>query len=134
MLTSADLLDLDLGVRDPIIVCHFDHVLANILSAQTPIVYLSRYTLDHIRKRHSDLTDDELLFLPEAIARGLITKENMRPRHVTVCYQQPLGRRYIAALKLTGIKHAFYIDTFHRAREKQTTAMLSRGRILRTHK
>lgn len=132
MMKSEDLLDLALGLRDRIVVCELSRLIANFLTASTPQVTLSRFSLTHIRRDHRDMTLERLMLLPVAIKDGLIIREKARPQFLTVSYD--LGdERFIAVLKATERKHAIFVETFHRARPRQTKSLLKRGRIIRAH-
>lgn len=135
MITLNDLTNLALGVTDRLEVGRLDPLTANLIGATTPIVFLSRESLQHIRHRHPVLTAEEYLLLPAVIRNGLIIKETRRPTHIVISFQGAEEiRRYITVIKVTRGGHELYVKTLHRARERQTKALLTRGRILRNHK
>jgi hypothetical protein len=88
MMTAQDLAELELGIHEQIVVCHVPLIVANLLWAATPIVYLSRESLAHIWERHPDMTRERVLLLPKAIVCGLIVERTDRPRHLSVCYEE----------------------------------------------
>lgn len=135
MMTSENLADLALGVKDPIEVCRLDATLASILRVHTPVVFLSRYSLLHIRERHADMTAERLMLLPSALQKGLVIREARRPNHIVFCYQAAREtERYIAILKAAVAGHELFVQSFHRAKRRQTRTMLDRGKKLRDHK
>ena len=53
-----------------------------------PWVYLGQSGLQHIAQRHPDVEDLDLLWLPLAIASGIIVQVKARPRQILVGYSR----------------------------------------------
>ena len=97
-----------------------------------PWIYLSKESCIHIFEEHPCLQEFELLLLPHAITRGMLIRERDRQNCVVAIYQH-VGKRYIAAMKRSRSRE-IWVTTFHRARYKQTKALLKKGQIVRPHK
>jgi len=96
-------------------------------------VYLSGASLAHIAERHPDITDYDVLLLPQMIAKGLLIRENAKPNVLVVCYQFG-DKRLCASLKMaprTGFD--VWVLSLRRMRKRQTRAMLNRGTLIRPH-
>lgn len=104
------------------------------LGWRSPIVYLSAESLAHIAQRHPDISEFDVLLLPQMIAGGLLIRENAKPNVLVVCYQAG-DQRLCASLKMaprTGFD--IWVLSLRRMRQRQTRAMLNRGTLIRAHK
>lgn len=99
----------------------------------TQTVFLSADSALHILQQHSDhLEVPELLKIPTAIDRGLWIPD----RETSCClsyFDDKEFIRYIGAVKVTKRRHELYLSTFHRGANRQTKALLRRGKLLRAH-
>lgn len=104
------------------------------LGWKSPIVYLSGESLKHINDDHSDITDFDVLLLPQMIAGGLLIQENAKPHCLTVCHQGE-NKRICAVLKMAvSTKFDIWVCSVRPLKPKQTRAMLRRGTMIRPHK
>ena len=135
MIDIVTLRNLEAGTTDHILVGQVPLLCSRLLGWTTNLVHLSRYSLDHIRKRHPDLSLEELLWLPQALSNGLIFRDKKDSRIVNVCFQpQDCLTRYRVVLKYVPSAAETYVSTMHRMRARQTRTMLRRGEIIYTHK
>ena len=97
-------------------------------------VYIKGERLAHILN-HPDMTEIEVLLIPNALAYGLLLQERDRPERLIACYQHPEdeSKRYKAAVKVMDNGFEIWISTFHRTRRKQTKTLLARSIKLRDH-
>jgi hypothetical protein len=101
---------------------------------RSPIVYLSRDSLKHIRDKHPDLSNLDLLMMSPAIENGLLIREANKP-YVLACYQHPEdeARRFKVNIKAARGETDLWVHSFHRTHPRQTQALLRRGLKLRDH-
>lgn len=103
------------------------------LGWKCPWVYLGQSGLDHIAKRHPDVTDFDLLWLPLAIASGAIVTVTKNPRLVLVGYHAEGNRFYMSALKEAQLTTEIWVSSFYRAKQEKVTRIERKGRLLRRH-
>lgn len=133
-LTLADIGALRTQLYDPVAVGEFPNLIRVTLGLPVPIVYLSNQSLEHIAKRHPDVTDFDLLLLPFVIRHGLILRENKRPNIILAAYQVPMSqRRFVAVMKITGGKTEVWLSSFYRTKPSQTKQLLKKTKILKYH-
>lgn len=131
--TVQDLLD---GALETATVGFLQAFVASYFDAHTIEVKIGRNQILHIREVHPNMFPNDILHLKAAIRRGLLVQEFKRIKHLSCCYQNPTSpeRRYIAGLKFAAGFHELWVSTFHRAKERQTRAILKRSKsILRLH-
>jgi hypothetical protein len=133
-LTLEDLIALQKGERDPIVVGQIPFVVASGLGLRNHNIYLSRGSLRHVLEEHSDISLIDLLHLPFAISRGLLVRENAKPNVIIVSYlDNETGRRFISALKITQAGTEIWVSSFYKSKIRQTKRVIARGTILKTH-
>lgn len=114
-LTFADLDNLRRRVHDPIQIGELPNVIRVALNLRVPIVNFSKLTLDHINKKHPDITDTDLLLLPFVVRHGLILREKAKPSVLMAAYKDPMSdRHYLAAMKYTARACEVWLDSFYR--------------------
>lgn len=133
-MTLEDLIALQTGERDPIVVGQIPFEVASKLSLKNHNVYLSRGSLGHILVAHSDIALLDLLHLPLAVKRGLLVRENAKPNVIIVSYlDRESGRRFLAALKIAQEGTEIWLSSFYKSKIRQTKRVVARGTILKTH-
>lgn len=134
-LTLERLAYLDAGGIDCIEVGQIPYSVRQALGWRSTIVYLSRDSLAHIRQRHPDLSDLDLLLISPAIETGLLIREAGKP-YLLACYQHPEDekQRFKANIKAALGETDLWLHSFHRTHPRQTRALLKRGHKLRDHK
>lgn len=106
----------------------------SILGWRSPLVFLSRESLQHINDSHPDITDFDLLLLPDMIRSGLLIQEVAKPAYISACYQFDT-KRFCAVMKVaTRSRFDIWLVSMRRMKPRQTRAILKRGRIIRPHK
>ncbi len=103
------------------------------LGWRCPWVYLGRSGLQHIAERHRDITDFDLLWMPLAIASGVIVHIEKSPRQILVGYEAEPDRFYRAALKEAQNGTEVWVDSFYRVKIDQIKNISKEGPILRDH-
>lgn len=103
------------------------------LSWPCPWVYLGQSGLRHIAEKHPDVTDFDLLWLPLAIASGVVVQVEKNPRQVLVGYYADHGKNYRCALKSAKNGTEVWVDSFYRIKAKQVRQLSRQGPILRAH-
>ena len=116
-----------------IFVCHLDQKITELVGVSHTEVKLTKHRLNHIIDGHVDVKAKDLMFLPDAITRGLIIQEHLNPPSINICYQHPVieKRRYKVNIRCIGGE--LLIMSFHKTRKRQTRSLLKRGKILRRH-
>lgn len=133
-LTLSDLEDLRRKERDPIVVGELPNVIRLALGLRVPLVHLSNQSLKHIKARHPDITDFELLLIPFVVQKGLILQQQNRPKVILACYQQPAShRRFLAAMKVSDRGTEVWLDSFYRTRLRETARLLRKANVLKKH-
>ena len=134
ILTLGDIEALRMGLRSPIVVGELPFRIQTLLRLKVPNVYLSPSSLRHIKYRHPDIDDFDLLQLPFAIHSGLLLRENLKPNVLQACYQEPSShRRFVAVMKIVSTGCEVWLQSFHRLKKRQTAQILKRSKILKTH-
>ena len=110
-----------------------DPAHSSAIGARTHAVLLSRDTIVKQEDRHPDIGFDDYRLIPYAIRYGLIVHESARPRHLMFVFDDPWGRRYRVMIRSTTNGNEIYVTSCHKTRDRQTKALLSRGRDLRRH-
>jgi len=132
-ITLQDIHDLRSGWRDPINVGELPDAIRVLLALRVPQVHLSRASLEHIRVKHPDVTDFDLLLLTMAVERGMIMRERRKPNVLLGVYQEPAShRRFVAVMKIAAA-YEVWVTSFHRAHRRQTMQWLKRCELLRRH-
>lgn len=98
-----------------------------------PWVYLGQSGLSHIERDHKDVSEFDLLWLPLAIASGIIVHEQKDPRKVIVSYVAEPGRLYRCPLKSAQSGTEVWVSSFYRIQPKQFSDAGSKGKVLRAH-
>jgi hypothetical protein len=133
-LTLEDLIALQNGERDPVVVGQIPYDVAIKLSLRNHNIYLSGNSLEHILQDHSDISLIDLLHLPFAVSRGLLVREKAKQNVIVASYlDHETGRRFISALKIAQAGTEIWVSSFYRSKARQTKRLLSRGEILKTH-
>ena len=133
-LTLADIDALRAKQRDPIAVGEFPDSIRIKLGLRVPIVYLSETGLSHIKQRHPDIDDFDLLILPFAIRHGLILRELKKPQIVLSCYQEPTShRRFVAVMKVLDKKFEVWLTSLYRTKPKQTKQLMKKCEKSKDH-
>lgn len=130
--TLSDVQDLRAGRIASHLIGELPVAVCTILGWEHPWVYLSKESCQHIFEIHSDVTEFDLLALPAVIGGALLIRETHRPACLIASYVHET-KRYIATMKRARSLE-IWITTFHRSKPKQTSALIKRGTILRTHK
>ena len=134
ILTIGDLEALRIGLRSPIVIGEVPFAVQQVLQLRVPNVYLSPESLSHIKVRHPDVGDFDLLLLPMAISRGLLVREIAKPNVIQACYQDPESyKRFVAVMKITNRDSEIWLQSFHRLKKRQTAQILKRSTILKKH-
>lgn len=96
-------------------------------------VLLSPDTIVKQRQQHPDIDIDDYCVAPDVLRFGLVLHLPAWPRQLTFCYQHHTGWRYRLFVKSTMRGDELWVTSLHRTRQRQTKALLNRGRILRHH-
>lgn len=119
------------GRHDPLVVGPLPLVAVDYLKAKVPLVYLSRYSIQHILEEHPDVSLFDLLRAPIVLRDGLLIGD----RNCVVasyCVSEE-NIRYKAVVKCAGGGCDLWLTTFHRTAPRQTKSLLKRGKVLRLH-
>lgn len=101
------------------------------LGARLPYVYLSRWSLDKIFKKHADLSDFDLLAVQHLLNTGkIVTDPEERVVVACGCVGDP-ARLYKAAVKLAGSNCDAWLTGFYRTDQRHLRSVLRKGRLLR---
>jgi len=103
------------------------------IGANTHAVLLSRETIVKQETRHPDIGFDDYRLIPYAIRFGLVLHEATRPRHLMFVFDDPWGRRDRVMVRSTTNGNEIFVTSCHRTKQRQTKALLARGRSLRRH-
>ena len=130
---SADIDELTAHRRPQLAVGTIPHEVKIYFRCSKDVVYLSSESAVHILERHGDhIGKSEFLKLPAILERGLWIAD--RPECCSVSFHdQDLGRRYIAAVKVTKDRSRSYLTTLHFGQVRQVRALMRRGPLLRKH-
>lgn len=90
----------------------------------------------HICTRHPDITDDDLMLMPDAVARGEIVGEYKRERWGVICYRHPANENvhYTMPFRAADHGHQIFVRTFHKMSKRQVAQLYKRAYPLRIHK
>lgn len=124
--------NLKAGHYNPAVVGVLPQEAITYLRPATPLVFLSKETLEKNEREHPDVGLWEYLQIPDALRRGLIISERERPNCAVISFRTPSAVRYKVALKRTA-NGDIWITSFHRMAPAQTRRLLNRGGILRRH-
>ena len=134
MLELSEIAALREGRRDPILVGEFPLVVQDALKLKVNSVYISLASLKHIERRHTDVTDFDLLLLPVVLRNGLYLQEKTKRNIIISSYHDSIsGRRFVAVSKIAANKFEIYVSSFYRTKPRQTRRFLERCEIIRTH-
>jgi hypothetical protein len=130
----ADLEPLKLNPHASILVGRIPESIAAHFNWKARNVYLKGERLAHILA-HPDMVELDVLYIPNALASGLLLQELDRPDSLIACYQHPeiATKRFKAAVKVLDNGFEIWISTFHRTHARQTKALLARSHKLRDH-
>ena len=103
------------------------------LSWPCPWVYLGQSGLEHIAQKHPDVSDFDLLWIPLAIASGIIIQVKTNPKKLLVAYSAEPDRLYRCALKSAESGTEVWVDSFYRIGARQMSQMPKKGPMLRSH-
>ena len=133
-LTLEDLMALQNGERDPVVVGQIPYDVAIKISLRNHNIYLSGNSLQHILHAHSDISMIDLLHLPFAVSRGLLVREKAKQNVIIASYlDRETGRRFISALKIAQAGTEIWVSSFYRSKIRQTKRVVARGEILKNH-
>lgn len=111
------------------------HEGVSYLKAAISDVSISRESLIHIDKKHFDITDFEIITMAYGLQNGLFISDIRKENCLIINYIYPDNRiRYKMVIKSAANGTELWVSTFHRLRERQTKALLSRGHIIKKHK
>jgi hypothetical protein len=129
LLTESRILWESLGKIEP----HIAHAVG---ASHTRDVLFSLDSYKHIREHHPDITDDELLLMPDAVQHGEIVGEYRRDQWAVICYQHPIhkNKHYALPFRATRHGHQIFARTFHRMSDRQVKQLYRRGYPLRIQK
>lgn len=131
-LTLQDLFDCESGYRNPIIVGELPNALRVHLKLRVPQVHLSSESLAHIKKRHPDVDNFDLCFLPLVIERGVIMQERAKPQVIVSAYQDTEShRQYAAIMKVANVRCEVWLTSFRRVNPRQLQQWRKRHIMLR---
>jgi hypothetical protein len=132
-ITLQDIHDLRSGWRNPINVAELPDSIRVALNLRVPQVHFSQETLTHIRQKHPDVSDFDLLLITPAVERGMIMRERRKPNILLAVYQEPAShRRFVAVMKVAAV-YEIWLTSFHRAHRRQTAQWLKQCDLLRQH-
>ena len=118
---------------DPINMGESPDAIRVLLALRVPQVHLSRASLEHIRVKHPDVTDFDLLLLTMAMEREMIMRERRKPNVLLGVYQEPASHpRFVAVMKIAAA-YEVRVTSFHRAHRRQTMQWPERCDLLRRH-
>ncbi len=133
-LLLSDINDLRQKIRNPIHVGSLPYAIAKKLDLKNSNVYLSLDSYNHIKKKHADISDFDLLLFPFIIQHGLLAVEVRKPTIIMCSYLEPhIGKRYIASLKIAANKTEVWALSLYRARSRQTKVILKRATMIKSH-
>lgn len=98
-----------------------------------PYIYLGQTGLAHINKQHPDITDLDLLNLPQAIALGMLIHVKKDSRQLLVGYRNGQRAIYQSALKSAEKSTEIWVSSFYKVKPKRMRSMVRQGRLLRGH-
>ncbi len=130
-LTLQDLHDCETGWRTPIVVGELPDAIRVHLKLRVPQVHLSRESLAHIKKKHSDIDKYDLCFIPLVIERGAIMQERSKAILVSVYQDTESHRQYAAIMKITNALGEVCLTSFHRVHNRQVPKWRTRHIMLR---
>lgn len=112
------------------------HVAQAIGALHARDILFSLDSYKHIREHHPDVTDDELLLMPDAVRHGEIVAEARREQWAVICYEHPIHKDKYYALPFRAARHGHQIfaRTFHRMSDRQVRQLYRRGCPLRIQK
>lgn len=132
--TIEDIARLRAGWGGPITVGELPVDVARAMGLLVPLVYLSRESLEHIKRRHPDVTDYDLIAAPFVLKHGLILREVRRRNVYLASYVGTYcPKRMGLAMKVANPDREVYLETFHRVHYRQTRAWLKRCEVIKTH-
>jgi hypothetical protein len=133
-ITLGDIAKLRVGWCALIAVGELRIDVAKSMGVHSTTVYLTRESLVHINKDHSDITDADLLLSCLAIRDGLVMQEKAKPNAYVFSYVEPYSNlRYVAALKVASPDREILMTSFRRSRKRQTKAFQRRCKTIKTH-
>jgi hypothetical protein len=134
LLTRCDIYRAEKGAI--VRVCNIDDALSETLGLKSSLVSLSKDSLEHIRQKHPDITEWDILMLPEILKKGMVVREKSKPQFVVFslfCSEIP-RKRLNATVKFLPEKYENYVSTLHRAKYRELKRLLKRGDLLRRAK
>lgn len=135
LFTSDDIHKLVAGWRDYIHVGSFNDVLLARLRWQLGLIFLSRDSVIHIREKHPDITNNDLLWIPQAIEYGMVIRDERKLNLASVCFSpKDHSLRYRIILKRVRSEGEVFVASMHRMRHRQTKGMLTHGTLVRRHR
>ena len=133
-LELSDINDLKQKNRNPIHVGSLPYAIAKKLELKNSNVYLSLDSYNHIKKKHKDISDFDLLLFPFVIQHGLLAVERDKPTIIMCSYLEPhMGKRYLASLKIAANKTEIWALSMYRAKAHQTKVILQRATMIKSH-
>lgn len=110
-------------------VCHLDSDLMTEMGLQSSLVSLSPESLTHIRHRHPDISDWDILMIPRIISEGMVIQERKNPQFVvfSLFVSEAPRKRLNCTVKFLFGKQEAYISTLHKAQKRQLRGLQKRG-------
>lgn len=129
-----DIALLAIGATHKIIAARLGFDVMNLLRAQTDQLWLSRRTLQKIGSKHSDMTVDDILLIPDVVHRAMIIGDRTR-RNLIFSYQtEDSKRRLKLVLKTAKGRHEVWVSTLHRTKPRQTISLQKNRVVIRRHR
>jgi hypothetical protein len=118
--------------QEPVVVGHiYDPALVRVIrAARTHVVLLSRDNVVKQSDRHPDIGVEQYRLVPYALRYGMVVQE--WAEQLMFCWHDHDGRSYRLMVKGT-IRGEIFAESFHRLKQHQMKAILSRGTLLRPH-
>jgi hypothetical protein len=133
-LQLGDLHDLQNGKRNHVLVGLLPEGVPTKLGIRIHEVFLSASSLEHIQKKHPDITLFDLLLTPFAIQKGLLIRLANKPSHVVICFEdEESQKRYCGTIKILKNGAEIYLLTFYSTHNRFTASLIKRGTIVKTH-
>jgi hypothetical protein len=99
-------------------ICNIPHRLLTFLGCSTGAVYLSWQSALHIREKHREITEFDMLHLPLAVSKGEIRREAGKLR--LLAFYTIEDKEYVVPLKIAKGGHEIWISSMYRITPKQS--------------
>lgn len=133
--TLSDISDCASGYRNPIVVGEVPDWLRIKLKVRVPQVHLSTESLLHIRKKHPDVAEFDMLRVSLVVEHGTFLREIAKP-HVIIAVDRckETDKQFAAVMKIIDRSCEVWLTSFHRvharhiARWRRKHMVLGRGK------